>query len=193
MRLSWKSCWRGLFGNLVGLLATVFLSGAAVGEEWSFAEEIPCATAPVYGMQFQRCWSSQVRTFRIGAVRAWRMSFGDSNSESSIGFYRMIEAHGFGGMGPVSASTMVDWVRDADALKNLTAGGTNWASNVAGSGARYVTFRKTARQCIAFVRNGPLVAGQVNWILGAAFCRESAAPIPADEAQFVFDAILVRG
>jgi len=37
------------------------------------------------------------------------------------------------------------------------------------------------------------VAGQVNWILGAAFCRESAAPIPADEAQFVFDAILVRG
>jgi hypothetical protein len=38
------------------------------------------------------------------------MSFGDSQSESSIGFYKMVEAHGVGGMGPVSASTMVDWV-----------------------------------------------------------------------------------
>jgi hypothetical protein len=192
MRVSWKSCWRGLVGSLVGATASL-LSGAAVADDWSFTQEIPCATAPVYGMQFQRCWSSQVRTFRIGAVRAWRMSFGDSQSESSIGFYRMVEAHGVGGMGPVSASTMVDWVRNADALKNLTEGGTGWASNVANSGTRYVTFRRNARQCIAFVRNGPAVAGQVNWILGAAFCRESAAPIPADEAQFVFDAILVRG
>lgn len=190
MRVSLKSCWRGLFGCLA--VAITFLSGSAVAQDWSFAEETPCATAPVYGMQFQRCWISQVRTFRIGAVRAWRLSFGDSNSESSIGFYRMVEAHGIGGMGPVSASTMVDWVRTADALKNVTEGGSGWASNVAGNGTRYVTFRKAARQCIAFVRNGPAVSGQVNWILGAAFCRESASPIPADEAQFVFDAVMVR-
>ena len=187
MQLSWKSCRRGLVGSLVA--ATAFLSGAAVAQDWSFNEAIPCATAPVSGMQFQNCWISQARSFRIGTVRAWRLSFGDSNSESSIGFYKMVEAHGFGGMGPVSASTMVDWVRNADALKNVTGGGTAWAS--AGSG-RYVTFRKAARQCIAFVRNGPVVAGQVNWILGAAFCRDSGSPIPPDEAQFVFDAIMVR-
>jgi hypothetical protein len=191
MTLSWKSCRRGLVAALVG--ATAFLSGAAVADGWSFHEEIPCASAPVYGMQFQRCWISQVRAFRIGEVRAWRLSFGDSKSESSIGFYRMVEAHGFGGMGPVSASTMVEWVRNADALKNVTEGGSGWSSSVANSGTRYVTFRKSARQCIAFVRNGPLVAGQVTWILGAAFCRESAAPIPPDEAQFVFDAVMVRG
>jgi hypothetical protein len=184
------SCRRGLLGLLV--VATAFLPGPAAAQDWSFSEEVPCATVPVYGMQFQRCWASQVRTFRIGAVRAWRLSFGDSKSESSIGFYRMVEAHGVGGMGPVSASTMVDWVRNADALRNVTDGGTGWTSNAAASGARYVTFRKPGRQCIAFVRNGPAVSGQVSWILGAAFCRESAAPIPADEAQFVFDAVMVR-
>ena len=46
---------------------------------------------------------------------------------------------------------------------------------------------------IAFVRNGPAVNGQINWILGAAFCRESASPIPSSELQFIADAVQVRG
>ena len=191
MRLSLKSCWRGLVGSLVGATASL-LSGAAVADDWSFTQEIPCASAPVYGMQFQRCWSSQVRTFRIGAVRAWRMSFGDSQSESSIGFYKMVEAHGVGGMSPVSYSGIAEWVRTADALKHITSGGTGWATSGGDSSARYVTFQRGQRQCIAFVHNGPIVNGQVNWILGAAFCRDAVSPIPFSEAQFIADAIRVR-
>jgi len=111
MQVSWKSCRRGLVGSLVA--ATAMLSGAAVADDWSFNEEIPCATAPVSGMQFQRCWISQARSFRIGAVRAWRLSFGDSNSESSIGFYKLVEAHGFGGCVGIGVSAFAGLGNDA--------------------------------------------------------------------------------
>ena len=61
------------------------------------------------------------------------------------------------------------------------------------AGDHYLTFQKPQRQCVAFVRNGPAVGGQINWILGAAFCRESATPIPNSELQFIADAVQVRG
>jgi hypothetical protein len=157
-------------------------------DSWNFSSEIPCASAPVYGVPFSRCWISNPRTFRIGNVQSWRLTFADSNSEFSIGFYKLIEAHGVGGMSAVTSASMVSWIQTADALKNATTGGSSFAL----SGSEYVTFRKAQRQCIAFVRNAPSVGGQVRWILGAAFCRESATPIPPAEAQFLADAVRVR-
>jgi len=173
---------------IISLLIVSGMPGAALAQDsWNFSTEVPCATAPVQGLQFQKCLISNVRTFRVGTVQAWRLTFADAKSEFAIGFYKMLEAHGVGGMSPVSSSGMAEWVRTADALKSITSGGTGWTSGGTGS-ARYVTFKKGQRQCIAFVQNGP----SVNWILGAAFCRDSATPIPFSEAQFIVDAITVR-
>jgi hypothetical protein len=169
-------------------------SRAALAQDsWNFANEIPCATAPVYGVPFTQCWASNVRTFRVGNVQSWRLTYTDSKSEVAIGLYRLVEAHGVGGMSAVASSTVIDWLRTADALKNVTVGGSGWALNGSQAGDHYVTFQKAQRQCIAFVRNGPAVNGQINWILGAAFCRESASPIPSSELQFIADAVQVRG
>jgi hypothetical protein len=181
---------------LTGLLAVLLVAGsfrpAVAQDSWVFTNEIPCATAPVFGVPFNRCWSSNVRTFRIGNVQSWRLTYTDSKSEFAIGFYRLVEAHGVGGLSPVASSGAIEWLRTADALKNVTTGAGGWALTGSRAGDHYVTFQKAQRQCIAFVRNGPGVAGQLNWILGAAFCRESASPIPTSEAEFVADAVQVR-
>jgi hypothetical protein len=178
--------------SIISLLIAGSLPGEGLAQDaWNFSSEVPCATTPVQGLPFQKCLISNVRTFRVGTVQAWRLTFVESKSEFAIGFYKMLEAHGVGGMSPVSSSGMADWIRTADALKNITSGGTGWASG-GDSSARYVTFQRGQRQCLAFVHNGPVVNGQVNWILGAAFCRESVSPIPFSEAQFIADAIRVR-
>ncbi len=182
-----------LLAGAVALVAGAGLSTSASAQDsWVFSTEIPCESAPVYGVPFSQCWISNTRTFRIGTVQGWRLAYTDSKSEFSIGFYRIMDAHGVGGMSPVSASAAADWVRTADALKNVTAGASNWASSQNATGDRYITYQKPQRQCIAFVRNGPVTNGQVNWILGAAFCRESAAPLSSNEAQFIADAVKVR-
>ena len=182
---------------LASTLALLVLAGgfrtAFAQDAWNFANEIPCATAPVYGVPFNRCWTSNVRTFRVGNVQSWRLTYTDSKSEVAIGLYRLVEAHGVGGMSAVLSATAIDWIRTADALKNVTAGGGGWALSGSQAGDHYLTFQKPQRQCIAFVRNGPAVNGQLNWILGAAFCRESATPIPNSELQFIADAVQVRG
>ncbi len=49
-----------------------------------------CATAPVYGVPFNQCWTSNVRTFRIGNVQSWRLTYTDSKSELAIGLYRLV-------------------------------------------------------------------------------------------------------
>jgi hypothetical protein len=184
---------RVLTGILV-LLAAAGTSRAVLAQDsWNFANEIPCATAPVFGVPFTQCWASNVRTFRVGNVQSWRLTYTDTKSEVAIGLYRLVEAHGVGGMSAVSGSTAIDWLRTADALKNVTAGGSGWTLNGSQAGDHYVAFQKAQRQCIAFVRNGPAVGGQINWILGAAFCRESASPIPSSELQFIADAVQVRG
>jgi hypothetical protein len=175
------------FLALAGSFRTAFAQDA-----WNFANEIPCATAPVFGVPFNRCWTSNVRTFRVGNVQSWRLTYTDSKSEVAIGLYRLVAAHGVGGMSAVSSATAIDWIRTADALKNVTAGGAGWALSGSQAGDHYLTFQKPQRQCIAFVRNGPTVNGQINWILGAAFCRESATPIPNIELQFIADAVQVR-
>jgi hypothetical protein len=178
--------------SIIFLLIGGSFPGLALAQDaWNFSSEVPCASTPVQGLPFQKCLISNVRTFRVGTVQAWRLTFTDTKSEFAIGFYKMVEAHGVGGMSPVSSSGMAEWVRTADALKNITGGGTAWASG-GDSSARYVTFQRGPRQCLAFVHNGPMVNGQVNWILGAAFCRDSASPIPFAEAQFIADAIRVR-
>ena len=182
---------------LAGVLALLLVAGTSravlAQDSWNFANEIPCATAPVYGVPFTQCWASNVRTFRVGNVQSWRLTYTDSKSEVAIGLYRLVEAHGVGGMSAVAGSTAIDWLRTADALKNVTAGGSGWTLNGSQAGDHYVAFQKAQRQCIAFVRNGPAVNGQINWILGAAFCRESASPIPSSELQFIADAVQVRG
>jgi hypothetical protein len=163
-------------------LAVLFVAaGAATAhaqDSWVFTNEIQCATAPVYGVPFNRCWTSNIRTFRIGTVQSWRLTYTDSKSEFAIGLYRLVQAHGVGGLSAVASSGAVDWLRTADALKNV--------------GDHYVTFQKAQRQCIGFVRNGSGTPGQLNWILGAAFCRETTSPIPTAEAEFVADAVKVR-
>jgi hypothetical protein len=180
--------------GIFALLVVAGTSRAAFAQDaWNFTNEIPCATAPVYGVPFTQCWASNVRTFRVGNVQSWRLTYTDSKSEVAIGLYRLVEAHGVGGMSAVAGSTAIDWLRTADALKNVTAGGSGWSLNGSQAGDHYVAFQKAQRQCIAFVRNGPAVSGQINWILGAAFCRESASPIPSSELQFIADAVQVRG
>jgi len=175
-----------------GMLALLFVAGAFTAafaqEAWLYGSEIPCATAPVYGIPFNNCAVSNRRTFRIGSVQSWRLTFADSKSEFAIGLYRLVEAQGGAGMSPVPTNSgMIDWIRAAEALRSVASGGTGWALN-----GNYVTFQKSQRQCLAFVRNGPAPDGQQKWILGAAFCREAVAPIPASEAQFIVDAIKVR-
>ena len=182
---------------LASTLALLVLAGsfrtAFAQDAWNFANEIPCATAPVYGVPFNRCWTSNVRTFRVGNIQSWRLTYTDSKSEVAIGLYRLVEAHGVGGMSAVASPGAIEWLRTADALKNVTAGATGWALSGSTAGDHYVTFQKAQRQCIGFVRNGPPIGGQINWILGATFCRESATPIPKVELQFIADAVQVRG
>ena len=178
----------------VAVVAVALLAGLAAGspahaDDWNFNQVIPCATAPVYGIPFNLCWVSNVRTFRIGNVQSWRLTYADSKSEVAIGYYRLVAAHGVGGMSPVTSnSALIDWIRTADALKNVSAGGGNWAVTTGPTGERYVTFQKGNRQCIGFVRNSPAN----NWTLGATFCRESAVPVPVQEVQFISDAVKVR-
>jgi hypothetical protein len=157
-------------------------------ESWVFTTGIACPTAPIYGLTFSQCWASNVRNFRVGNVQAWRLLYSDSKSEVAVGFYKLVEAHGVGGIGQLAASNMIDWLRTADALKNVTSGASGWAL----SGSAYVTFQKANRQCIGFVRNGPATSGQINWVLGATFCRESASTLSPSEAQFIDDAVQVR-
>lgn len=175
---------------IMSLLLVVFAATASFAQErWTFANEIPCSSAPVYGVPFTRCWTSNVRTFRIGSVQGWRLTFADAMSESEVGLYSLVDPRGSGGLPPVSAgSSMIEWIRTADALKDVTAGAAGWTPNGNDGQQPYVTFQKGRRQCLAFVRNGPAQ----RWILGAAFCRESASPIAASEAAFISDAIKVR-
>ena len=88
----------------------------------------------------------------------------------------------------MSGAGAIGWLQSAEALRNVTSGGTNWALGSAG----YVTYQQASRRCVGFVRNGPAIGGQINWILGAAFCRESDSPIAISEAQFIADAVRVR-
>jgi hypothetical protein len=177
--------WRGILSLLVGACAS---TPAVAQDAWVFASAIPCATAPVYGLPFNQCWVSNTRGFRIGNIRAWRLLFADSKSEVAVGLYKLVEPHGADGMSPAAGSAVIDWLRTADALKNVTAGASGWAL----SGGQYVTFQKPGRQCIGFVRNGPAVSGRIDWLLGATVCRESPTPIPPSEAQFLSDAVRVR-
>ena len=117
---------RNRLNALVVLLAALVTVGGAIRadaqDSWVFTNEISCATAPVYGVPFNRCWTSNVRTFRIGNVQSWRLTYTDSKSEFAIGLYRLVQAHGVGGLSPVASSSAVDWLRTADALKNVTTG-----------------------------------------------------------------------
>ncbi len=178
-----------LLAVVLGPFGLLWGPGAPLAQDWVFANEIPCATAPVVGVQFNRCWVSNTRTFRVGNVQAWRLVFTDAKSEVAVGLYKLVEAHGVGGMSPATGAAIIDWLRTAEALKNVTSGASSWAL----AGGQYATFQKSNRQCIGYVRNGTLrSAGQVNWILGATFCRESPTPIPSSEVQFIEDAVQVR-
>lgn len=192
-RRPWVPLGRHARAMAIGLAALASPVDASHAQgSWVFNDEIPCATAPVYGLPFGRCWASDVRAFRIGRIQSWRLTLTDARSEVAIGLYRLVEAHGVGGLSPVSGSNAVEWLRTADPLRNLTAGAGNWAYTTSRAGDHYVTFSRAQRQCIGFVRNGSGVPGQLNWILGAAFCRESATPISPNEAEFIADAIRVR-
>ncbi|MBY0320785.1 MAG: hypothetical protein K2X72_18820 [Reyranella sp.] len=184
--------FKALVALLMALLVIGSVETADAQDSWVFNNEINCATAPVYGVPFNRCWTSNVRTFRIGNVQSWRLTYTDSKSEFAIGLYRLVQAHGVGGLSPVASSGAVDWLRTADALKNVTGGAGGWAYTASRAGDHYVRFQKAQRQCIGFVRNGSGTPGQLNWILGAAFCRETSTPIPTAEAEFVADAVKVR-
>ena len=114
--------------------------------------------------------------------------YSDAKSEFAVGLYKLIEPHGTDGMNAVPSSGMINWLQSAEALKSVTAGATNWALASGG----YATFRKAPRQCAGFVRDGRGVGGQIMWLLGAAFCRESDSPITTSEAQFVADSLKVK-
>jgi hypothetical protein len=171
----------------VGLaLALTVAVSPVVAQDWVFAESVACESAPVYGFPFNNCAASNTRTFRVGIARAWRMLYSDATSEAAVGLYRLIEAHGVGGMGPATSS-MADWLRGADSLRSVTAGAFGWVQN-----DQYVAFQRPNRQCVGFMRTGPPGAGAVYWTLGGAFCRDSTTPIPPDEARFLVNAVKVR-
>jgi len=181
------------FGMLVARLMLVALPGlggavhsAIAQDSWVFTESIPCNTAPVYGIPFNNCAVSNTRRFRVGDARAWRMLFSDATSEAAVGLYRLVEARGVGGMGPATSS-MVDWLRSADALRSVTAGAFGWIQN-----DQYVAFQRPNRQCVGFMRTGPTPGGTVYWTLGGALCRDSPTPIPPAEAQFLVNSVRVR-
>ena len=70
----WRSGRARLSASLASLVSLLFVVGgppAALAQEWNFSQEIPCATAPVYGVPFTRCFASNRRTFRIGVVQSW--------------------------------------------------------------------------------------------------------------------------
>ena len=180
---------RSLAAIVFAVFALCAVRASLAEEAWIFANEIPCGSAPVYGLPFNRCWISNVRSFRMGSVQSWRLLYADSKSESEVGLYSIVEARGSGGLpAVVPGSSMIEWIRTADALENVTAGGTGWAMSGAAAREPYLTFQKAGRQCLAFVRNGP---GQ-RWLLGAAFCRDATSPIAESEAAFISDAIQVR-
>jgi hypothetical protein len=168
------------FAGLGSLLPAVAQSG------WVFATAIPCDSAPVYGVPFNNCSVSNTRSFRVGDARAWRMLYTDATSEAAVGLYRLVEAHGVGGMGPAT-SNVIDWLRNADSLRSVTEGAFGWVQN-----DQYVAFQRPNRQCVGFMRTGPPPSTVVYWILGGAFCRASATPIPAGEARFLVNAVKVR-
>lgn len=179
--------------SAAGLAFLVSGMGAAHAQSsWVYSNEIPCASAPVYGVPFSRCWISNIRTFRIGTVQSWRLTYTDVKSEVAVGLYRLMEAHGVGGLSPVSSSNAVDWLRTADPLKNVTEGARGWAYSASRAGDHYVTFSRAQQQCIGFIRNGAGTPRQLHWILSAAFCRESATLLPMSEAEFIADAVRVR-
>jgi hypothetical protein len=173
-----------MLGLLPGLGGAVSSAGAQ--DSWVFTESIPCNTAPVYGMPFNNCAVSNTRSFRVGNARAWRMLFSDATSEAAVGLYRLVEAHGVGGMGSVTSS-MVDWLRNADSLRSVTSGAFGWTQN-----DQYVAFQRPNRHCVGFMRTGPAPGGPVYWILGGALCRASPTSIPPAEAQFLVNAVNVR-
>ena len=158
---------------------------ALAQDAWVFATAIPCGSAPVYGLPFNQCWVSNTRAFRNGNVQSWKLIYGDAKSDVAVGLYKLVEVHGPGGLGAVTGSAVINWLQSAEALKNLTSGGSNW---VLGSG-NYATYQLGQRRCVGFVRSG---GSQINWILGAVFCREADSPIAASEAQFIADAVRVR-
>src|SRR5262245_38856463 len=159
---------------------------AAAQDSWVFNQSIPCSTAPVSGVPFNNCAVSNMRSFRVGNARAWRMLFSDATSEAAFGLYRLVEPKGVGGMGPLTSS-MADWLRNADALRSVTAGSFGWTQN-----AQYVAFQRPNRHCVGFARTGPPPGGTVYWILGGALCRDSPTPIPPAEAQFLVNSVQVR-
>ena len=62
--------WLGPLAVAFSILAVAGVAKLAVAQDsWVFTTEIPCATAPVYGVQFNRCWVSNTRSFRVGNVR----------------------------------------------------------------------------------------------------------------------------
>src|SRR5262249_49305890 len=135
-----------MLGMLAGLGAA---PPTGMAQEWVFAQAIPCDSAPVYGVPFNSCAVSNVRTFRVGNAQAWRMLYNHATSEAAVGLYRLVEAHGVGGMGPATNS-MVDWLRGADSLRSITAGAFGWIQN-----DQYVAFQRPNRQCVGFMRTGP--------------------------------------
>jgi hypothetical protein len=173
-----------MFGLHPGLSGGV--PSAVAQGSWEFSESIPCNTAPVYGIPFNNCTVSNIRRFRVGDARAWRLLFSDASSEAAVGLYRLIEARGVGGMGAVTSS-MAEWLRNADSLRSVTAGAFGWTQN-----DQYVAFQRPNRQCVGFMRTGPQPGGTVYWILGGALCRASPTPLPAAEAIFLVNSIKVR-
>jgi hypothetical protein len=179
-----------LVGRLA-LLAAVSLSSvcgapksAPAQDAWVFANAVPCASAPVYGLPFSACSISNTRAFRNGKIQSWRLTFSDAKSEVAVGLYRIVDAQGGGGMSPVSGSGVISWLQTAEALRSVTSGASSWAL-ISGD---YVTFQKGQRQCVGFVRNAPAA----NWTLGGALCREAQSPLAVSEAQFIADAVKVR-
>jgi hypothetical protein len=172
---------------MLGLILGLWGAGSvAVAQDWVFADSIPCGSAPVYGVPFNNCSVSNMRSFRVGNARAWRMLYSDATSEAAVGLYRLVEAHGTGGMGPATSS-MADWLRNADSLRSVTAGAFGWTQT-----EQYVAFQRPNRQCVGFMRTGPAPGGPVYWVLGGAFCRSATTPIPHGEAQFLVNAVKVR-
>lgn len=180
----WARC-----GGAASLVFLVFASTCAGtrAEEWLYSTEIPCATAPVYGLPFNKCSISQKRYFRPGITQSWKHAFSDARSAFEVGLYRIVEPQGDGGMGVIrEGPRTIAWLQSADALKDVIAGSSGWMPSPSLGDNHLATFERPQQKCVAFLRGYQL------WILAGAFCREAQSPISPTEAAFLIESIKVR-
>jgi hypothetical protein len=151
--------------------------------------EVPCATAPISGFQFQHCRASNVFTSGTNNYQGWRLEFADAQSEAVVTYTK-----------PLATGNVVVWPqevlpsiwRNSDLLVGVaeTMSGAGAAEFV--DGAFMFRFQKGARRCKGFAvfhgTNGMLATTRLVGFL----CRATNVEIANAEAKFFIDGLVLK-